>query len=821
MRLFWSLLLLIALGYSVAAQAEFQYEIYFYDRLGLPVSDVQVEISGMGKSEFSDSTGLVRYFLPPGLYSLKAYHLMHITHMWTLRLDKDKVEQIFLKDKDLIFNEVEVIGTWLRDQDPMTRFTMSREQIQANNLIQDMPMVLQWTPSVVATSDAGIGVGYTGMSIRGSDPTRVNISINGVPINDSESQAVFWVNMPDLVSSVDQIQIQRGVGASTNGSVAFGATVNMNTQSMEKDFYAGLTTAVGSFNTYRLNARLGTGLIDGKYIIEGRISRIQSDGYVDRAWSDLSSWFFKGAYIGKRSALKIISFGGQEKTYQAWNGLPIQYLFEPGLRTFNTAGQKGDGTFYDNEIDHYQQTHVHLIHQYDFGGGWTTNTTFHYTRGAGYFEQFRNNDRLSRYGILPFQVGETTVQRTDLIRRRWLDNHFFGVIQHLDYQPTASRWRTTIGYSLNQYEGDHFGRIIWMRLAGPNEYNQQYYFNDATKIDVATFLKVNYLLGEKWYLYFDMQHRFVHYRYAGNNNAGISFDDQVNLIFHNPKSGILYQISNGEEAYFSIAVGSREPNRADFTNNPWYSKPRPEYLYNSELGYRKSGKNYQLGINHYFMYYIDQLTLTGRINDVGAFTRVNVDRSYRTGIELDGQYSMDRWYFGGAWTFSANKIIAFDQYIDDWDRGDQMVITHQNTDLAFSPNIIGNFHIGYRWPYLKIGKAKTSPDFSFWWKYVGSQFLDNTSSPLTRLDPYQFMDFRFDMPFWINKTQSLRVKFWINNLLNAQYVNNGWVYRFISRGYDPLPDNPYVKREGEGYYQERGVFPQAGRHWQLGLEWSF
>jgi iron complex outermembrane receptor protein len=731
------------------------------------------------------------------------------------------IRTYIMEDKELIFNSVEIISSWLKTQDPMTSYQMDKEEINKNNIGQDVPYLLQWTPSVVATSDAGAGIGYTGLWIRGTDPTRINVSINGVPVNDSESQAVFWVNMPDFSSSVDGIQIQRGVGASTNGSVAFGATVNMSTQEINKDFYGSLAFGAGSFNTRRFNARFGTGLIKNKYVIEGRVSGIRSDGYIDRASAELQSWFFKSAYLGKKSALKLIAFSGREVTYQAWYGLPIQYLSEPSLRTFNVSGQRSDGSFYENEVDNYRQTHIHLIHNYDLSNGFTWNNTLHYTFGSGYFEQFRENDRLSRYGLGPISIGNQVFSRTDIIRRRWLDNHFYGAISNLNYTSSSSKLRADLGVSYNRYFGDHFGNIIWMRLAGPTAYNHQYYFNDALKTDASAFVKVSFQVGEKWFLYGDLQYRSVFYAYKGNNNAGIVFDDIEQLAFFNPKAGVFYTDKKGNEGYFSIAVGAREPNRADFTNSTTLSKPTPEYLYNSELGYRKKWKQFEMGLNHYLMYYRDQLVLSGQINDVGAYTRVNVPNSYRTGIEFDARWSSKYVYSGLAITISQNKILSFTEYIDDWDNGGQLAIEHKNTDLSFSPNSIGNLILGTLIPKITWQNHFAAPDLSLLYKHVGRQFLDNSSNPFSALDPYSFLDLRLQVPVFYKGNKRFEIKFWVNNLLDQKYVTNGWIYRYASAGFNPVSSNPYSRSETGAIYNDTGLFPQAGRNWLFGVEWFF
>jgi iron complex outermembrane recepter protein len=790
------------------------------DDQGVPISDVLIKLDLSHVNYYTNFDGLAAISAPTGSVRLDLYHLMfNDTTVFLDVNDNGSKVDLVLNSKTFVFNTVEVISTWLQESDPFTSSSFDKKEWNTLNTGQDVPFMLQWSPSVVASSDAGAGIGYTGMSIRGSDPTRVNISINGVPVNDSESQGVFWVNMPDFSSSVDGVQIQRGVGSSTNGSVAFGGTVNMSTQFLRRESYASILGGIGSFGTKRYSAQLGTGILRDKYIIEGRVSGISSDGYIDRASSDLSSWFFKAGYLGRKSVFKIIAFSGKEITYQAWNGLPYQYNSNHDLRTFNPSGIKSDGTFYENEVDNYQQSHLHVIHQYAFSKNWSFNTTFHYTRGYGYFEQFRNQDRLSRYKIDNLLVGDSTVTRTDLIRRRWLDNHFAGMIINSQY--VVNKHRVNAGVSYNLYSGDHFGKVIWMQFAGNSSYNHPYYFNNAIKSDASGFVKYAFQFTPSFSYFADFQIRSVYYKYIGDNNAGIQFNGKEQLLFFNPKFGVFFTNQVNQEAYASFAVGSREPNRDDFTNTTELSKPKPEFLYNAELGYKYKFSIWQMHSNLYVMYYKDQLALTGRINDVGAFTRVNVPDSYRTGLETFLSADYDKLFGQFAFTVSSNKIIQFTEYIDDWDNGGQIPIIHRNTDLALSPNAIGHVLIGLRPGVIKFRNTKFEPECIILSKFVGSQFLDNTSNPNSKLDAYSFTDLRIHVPVFLKGTKRMECKFSFNNVLNALYVSNGWNYRYQSLEYNPVPDNPYSRSETNGIYNDTGLFPQAGRNWLMSLEWFF
>jgi iron complex outermembrane recepter protein len=819
-KLFYCIVFIYLVSSGIYAQNTDTLFLKIIDDHGAPISEALVKLDFSSEFQYTNNIGIARIPTTLGKHRLDLFHLMFKDTTIFIEMDSNVSNiEVVMNSKDFVFNTVEVISTWLQENDPFTSSNFDKKEWNRINTGQDVPFMLQWSPSVVASSDAGAGIGYTGMSIRGSDPTRINISINGVPVNDSESQGVFWVNMPDFSSSVDGVQIQRGVGSSTNGSVAFGGTVNMSTQFLRRESYASILGGFGSFGTRRYSAQLGTGLLREKYIFEGRVSGISSNGYVDRASSDLSSWFFKAGYLGRKSVFKIIAFSGREITYQAWNGLPFQYISNPILRTYNPSGLKSDGTFYENEVDNYRQTHLHLIHQYAFSKNWTINTTFHYTRGYGYFEQFRNQDRLSRYKLDNIIIGDTTLSRSDLIRRRWLDNHFGGLIINSQYE--VNRHRVNAGVSYNVYAGDHFGKVIWMQFAGNSNYDHNYYFNNALKSDASGFVKYSFQLHPNLSYFTDLQIRSVYYKYVGDNNAGIQFNGKEQLLFFNPKTGVYFTDHIHHQAYASFAVGSREPNRDDFTNTTELSMPNPEFLYNTELGYKYSNSKWQWQTNYYLMYYKDQLALTGRINDVGAFTRVNVPVSYRTGIESSVAVDYNRIFGQFAFTLSSNKIIQFTEYIDDWDNGGQIPIIHNNTDLALSPNEIGHIMVGLRPINFKIRSFDFKPECIVMSKYVGSQFLDNTSNPNSKLDAYSFTDLRIHVPIFYKGMKRLECRFSINNLFNALYVSNGWNYRYQSLEYNPVPDNPYSRSESNGIYNDTGLFPQAGRNWLFSLEWIF
>ena len=531
------------------------------------------------------------------------------------------------------FDDVIVSATRATNQTPMTYTNIGKEALEANNLGQDVPFLLKWTPSAVVTSDAGTGIGYTGIRIRGSDPSRINVTINGIPLNDSESQGVFWVDLPDFVSSTNDIQIQRGVGTSTNGAGAFGATINLNTNKLHKEAYAQVSNTIGSFNTWKRNVTLGSGLLNNRFTLDGRYSNITSDGYIDRGSADMDSYYFSGAYLGDQTSIRMNVFSGHEVTYQAWNGVPAQFILSDDLRTFNTAGTEKSGEPHDNEVDDYRQTHYQLHLNQTINSALNLSGALHYTKGEGFFEQYKGGQDLVDYGFENIVLGDTTILETDLIRRRWLDNDFYGATYALNYN--SSNFDLTVGGAWNKYLGAHFGEVIWAEYMSNGELGDRYYDNDAEKTDFNIYGKTILKLGSNIFPYLDLQYRRVGYQFLGLNANGENVDQEVELNFFNPKIGLTIEFDNNAQTYASIAIANREPNRNDYTESSPTSRPEHETLYNAELGYRKKSGKFGYAINGYYMLYKNQLVVTGQINDVGEYTRINVPDSYRAGIELE------------------------------------------------------------------------------------------------------------------------------------------------------------------------------------------
>ncbi|MFN3996170.1 TonB-dependent receptor [Algoriphagus sp.] len=764
---------------------------------GKPLIGATVWTENLGKGAVSNEDGKFTISnLPTGEVEIRVSFLGFETFRKMVSVPFSGDLQIELVSREILTEEFIVSATRASASTPTTFTNVDKSEIAKRNLGQDIPILLNFTPSVVSFSDAGAGVGYTGLRIRGTDQTRINATINGIPLNDAESHGVFWVNMPDFASSVENIQIQRGVGTSTNGAATFGASLNFQTDTRRDEAYAELDNGFGSFNTWRNTVKAGTGLLNNRFAVDARLSKITSDGYVDRAFSDLSSWFVSGGYYGEKSVIKLIAFSGKEQTYQSWYGLPESKLKDDRTHNFYT---------YDNETDNYQQDHYQLIYTGKVGSNWKTNLALHYTYGRGYYEQFRPNDRFSRYGLPNVEIGGQVISRTDIIRRRWLDNDFYGFVGSANYVSSDGKLDFIIGGGANRYDGAHFGEIIWARVAGNINIRDRYYDNNAIKDDKNIYAKATYEFSPGLNLFGDLQVRGINYSFDGVNNDQRIVTGQQNYTFFNPKFGFSYEKGN-QTWYASYAVANREPTRRDFTDNPITEVPRPEKLNNIEAGVRAKSGNFSYNANFYYMNYRDQLILTGQINDVGAYIRENVESSYRAGIELDGVYRLSSaWTLGGNIAFSQNKIKEFTEYLDDYsvEEFQQEVISYTNTDIAFSPNVVGSAIIEFQ----------PTKNLSINWlsKYVGQQFLDNTGNEGRALDAFFTNDLRISYTATPRFFKGLEVNLLINNIFNEMYEPNGYTFSYFVPG----------ETSGRELVTENFYYPQAGTNFLLGLRMKF
>jgi len=679
---------------------------------------------------------------------------------------------------------LEVKSIRANEQGPFAKSNISKNQIALLNTGQDLPFILQNTPSVVVHADAGNGVGYTGIRIRGTDATRINFTLNGIPYNDPESMGTFFVNLPDFSSSVNSIQIQRGVGTSSNGAGAFGGTVNLSTNEYNPNNYISFQNSGGSFNTLKNTLLFGTGLLNNHWTLDARLSKIVSDGYIDRASSDLKSYFVSTTYWGEKSSLRFNIFSGKEKTYQAWYGVPEELLSTN--RTYNPAGTEKLDNPYEDQVDNYNQTHYQVFYNKEINKKLQWNTALFTTLGKGYYEEYKSDVDLADYNI---ETNGKIWVPTDIVRRRWLDNQFYGQIAAISYKDSVNEF--TAGGSWTVYDGLHFGALPYLtqNLAPANF---KYYDVDAKKSENNSYVKWERYWLKNMTSFIDLQFRNVQHKMNGFKDNPLLFIDRK-FAFFNPKMG--FRVRNKSMTYFtSISFANKEPNREDFEANK-IQQPKSERLIDWETGLELKKSKFLLNANMYYMHYKDQLVLTGKINDVGAYTRTNVPSSYRAGIELQAQYSLSKKYSTSySVTLSQNKIKSFTEYIDDYDNGGQISIEHSNTNIALSPTLITNRTFQWR----------PNERFAFIWttKYVSKQYLDNTQNNSKALDDYFLNDINAHWQI-IDKTKwKMKIQFFVNNILDIKYEPNGYTYSYIYSGATTTSNN---------------YFPMAGRNYWLSL----
>lgn len=808
-----NILTALLLFFSVFVHAQFSISGHVYDSGKNPLPSVALQVVGTNSGALTNSDGVYLIEnLPNGNYQLKASYLGYEPEIVDVKLDSDKSVDIVLQQKAFVTQEVVVRSSRLSTVAPATTSTVGKADIEANNLGQDMPFLLSLQPSVVSTSDAGAGVGYSGFRIRGTDETRINVTIDGVPLNDAESHRLYWVNMPDIANSLENVEIQRGVGSSTNGSASFGASVNMQSRHYEQNPYAVLSSSCGSFGTFKNSVSVGTGLIGGHWSFDARLSKIESDGFIDRASSRLQSYFLSGAYYDERTMLKINHFSGKEVTYQAWNGVPkvrlesdtagmlrygehwlytdkqVQEMLNSDSRTYNLYT-------YENEVDDYEQRHFQAFVSHSFGSGWFLNGALYYTYGKGYYEQYKEDDDLSDYGLDNVAVGDQSVGSSDIIRRKCLDNDLYGA--NLTAQYKTDRLTAVVGGGGNYYDGRHFGTVIWGQFLGDASSNHQYYYNTGKKIDLNAYVKATYNVVDALSAFADVQYRHIGHRLKGIDDDARDVTQTHTFNFVNPKIGVNWKPKSATEFYLMYSCGHREPTRTDFTDtDPNQPAPKSESLHDFEVGAIFNSQHVRLSANAYLMYYRDQLVQTGQINNVGSSLMVNVPKSYRAGLELAEACKLGKmWRIYANLTLSRNQILDFTEYVDDWDNGGQVATHFGTTQISFSPSIVGNGSL----TFSPIHNA----DISLTVQYVGNQYIDNTQSADRMLDAYLVNNFKIGYTLEPRHFGKIRVNLQVNNLFNVEYESNAWVYSYIY--------------EGQRWAQD-GYFPQAGTNFLLGVQ---
>lgn len=736
-----------------------------------------VEMANGSDYAISDEQGRFELNVPKGQHQLKVRSLGYEDKAIEVTVEEDVQLNVMMDGSVRMTDEVVIRATRANNETPTTFTNVGKKTLREQNFGQDMPFLLNWTPSLVTTSDAGAGIGYTGLRIRGSDASRINVTINGIPYNDSESQGTFWVDIPDIASSTESVQVQRGVGTSTNGGSAFGGTVNVQTNSLNRDTYAEGILAYGSFNTQRYTFSGGTGLINDRWSFDGKVSHITSDGYIDRASSDLSSYYISGGYYGDNTVIKAITFGGQETTYQSWNGNDEETL---GVnRTFNSAGALYDESwnvigYYDNEVDDYRQDHYQLHLSQRLGSAWDANISLHYTNGRGYYEQYQQAVPFADLGLNNIMFSDTTLTYGDFITRKWLDNKFYGTTFSIHYNEGKSE--VTIGGAINQYgDAKHFGEIIWGDQTSNSGIRHQYYQGASEKNDFNIYGKWNYEIVPSLNAFVDLQYRTVGYQTAGIDDDLMAYDVDDDFDFFNPKAGLSYSQGN-DLFYASYAIANREPNRTDYLSGT--GEPSAEKLDNVELGWRRNTDKHNIGVNYYLMNYTNQLVFTGELDNVGNPIRANVGESYRTGIEITGAFKLSsrlNWNFNATW--SQNKNAQY--LIDENDPN-----SRRNTTIVLSPSWIGGSQL--TWNAFHGFQAGLLS------KFVGKQYLDNTQTETLTLDSYFINDLRINYALPVAGISEWNISLLVNNLFGVTYSSNGYSY------------------DGVAYY-----YPQAGINYML------
>jgi len=781
------IILFLWLNLSVIAQ-NLKLSGIINDEKQSPLPGAIVEIEETGQKTHTDFEGYFSFELPKGTYHLKVSFYGYQNKIELVKLQKDQFLQIVLLPETEELDAVIIQAVKATHDMPVTQTNVSKTYLQEQNLGQDVPYLIEMTPSVVVTSDAGAGVGYTGIRIRGISPQQINVTLNGVPLNDPESHSVYWVDIPDFAGNTQSLQIQRGVGTSGFGTGAFGASMNLETDKVSKVSYAQLQLSGGSFNTLKYSLKGSTGLLNNHFEFTGRYSKILSDGYIDRASSDLKSYYVSGTYQDEKNILKAIAFGGHEITYQAWYGVDKETF--DNNPTFNYAGAIYDDNwnvtgFYNNQIDNYQQDHYQLHYKRLLSESFYNlflNVTAHYTYGRGYYEQYKQAEDFADYGFGEYDLNGTHIDQTDLIRRKWLDNDFYGLTASVNYQSNSNK--IILGIAKNEYDGRHFGRIIWTEQALNVNYDQEYYHNTGIKKTTSGFAKSLNQISDNLSLFTDIQFRKIDYDINGTLDWQYPYKVSDNLFFINPKIGLYYKPGWQHQLYLSVAQTHREPNRDDYVNHP-DQLPQPETLNDVEAGWKYQNDKLRSEINLYGMFYKDQLVLTGKIDNVGNPIRENVGESYRIGIETQMSYPLS-----SKFTIFANLTLSDNRNVDYKTIENHQIHNYGNTCLTYSPAVIGSGDL--RWEPL------THLKIDFTGKYVGKQYMDNRNIPESELEAYWTANLTANYRLQGKNFKNMSFSFKLNNIFNRKYASNGYMWG----------DTPY-------YY------PQAGRNFLAGINIKF
>lgn len=806
------LFLLVAMGIATAisGQVTVRGVVTGKEDEPLPGANVVLENTYYGTSTDADGNFELQ-LIKPGQYVLSVSFTGYETRKTSLAVTENSEITIRLSPAVYLTEEVMVKATRVKERSPVAYTNLTNEKLQSLNMGVDVPYLLNLTPSFVATSDAGTGIGYTSFRIRGTDLNRINITVNGIPFNDAESHSTYFVDQPDFASSAENIQIQRGAGTSATGSASFGAAINFQTMTLKQEPYAEYQATAGMFNTFRNTVSAGSGLISDKFTFDARLSKISSDGFIDRAGSDLKSFFLSAGYYSSSTILKVNLFSGWEETYLAWNGVPSVRLKndEDGMKLYGEHGHysyeetqhmllSGSRTYnlytYENEIDHYQHDNCHVHFSQQINPHLNMNIAFHLTSGRGYYEQFRKDEKYGDYGLDKPVINGIEIPRFDLVRRKWLDNDFYGTVYSFNYlhKKTDVSW----GGGWNKYDGLHFGKLVWGEILQGTSPGWEWYRNQGAKTDFNTYAKINYSLTGRLNFFADVQYRSIDYTIDGRDDDLRELGIERHYHFFNPKSGIFFQMNPRQHISFAYARAHREPNRDNFVDAPaGENPPDHETLDDFELGWNIKTASFTAAAVLYYMNYHDQLVLTGQINDVGAPIMTNVEKSFRKGVEFNwGIRLLSTLRWEGTATLSRNKIRNFTEHVDDWDNGGQQSFYRGTTDLSFSPATIGGSQLKWQPGNFSVNLMNS---------YTGKQFIDNSSSGERIIDPSLVTSLKCEYLLKSRIVKNITFHLLINNLFNVEYESNAWVYSYILDG----------KR-----YKTDGYFPQAGRNFLAGVQ---
>jgi len=776
------------------------------DLNGNPLPGASVTVAGTYNGVQTGADGIYSFnALKPGNYTIRFSFIGYETLSKGLTIVNDTLLDVQLKPKAVITDDVIISATRAGNQAPLAYTNVAGDILEKRNSGQDLPYLLGLTPSFIETSEAGNGIGYTSLRIRGTDASRINVTIDGIPLNDPESQQVFWVDLPDLASSVDNIQVQRGVGTSSNGAGAFGASINIQTRGIENEPFAEINSSAGSFGTFKNNITAGTGMLKDRFAFQMRYSDLRSNGFIERTGSEHNSAFMSALYRTGKSLLKANIILGKEHTGIGWWGVPEEMLAIN--RRYNPAGEYTDENgvtqYYDNESDNYTQNHYQLIYSLKLPGNLSLHSALHYTMGKGYYEEYKEDDSFLDYGLPPVTIGGATFTETDLIRRKWMSNNFYGFVYSLNYR--NERIEASVGGGMNLYSGDHFGRIIWMRYPGAVERDHQWYFNNGDKREASTYGKMSWSVSQKLSVFGDLQYRYIKYSLEGSDDDLKNIGQIHRFSFFNPKAGLFLTIASNQEAYLSFSVANREPTRTDFKEASGDNKatPHSERLFDTELGYKLRFEKSSFALNMYGMIYKDQLVPTGELSNVGYPIMTNVEKSYRAGAEIIAGFipaDFIGWDF--SLTLSRNKIIDFTEYYIDYNTSDWSSVYKSRrlgtVDIAYSPSVIASSDLSIKLiPAIRL---------HFISKYVGKQYFDNTMNSERMLDPYFFNNMMIDFEPETKHLKGASLQLLVNNILDTKYESNAYGGNWFEDGVE----------KSWSYY-----FPQAGINFILKLGLKF